>query len=128
MEKGIKLGVEKVELYKENEGYYLRISIIVKEGKQIFRRIYPKVPLGTFIGDTSIREDTSYSFCSVNPSHKLIIDGNDFLIETGYLKINGIKHKCLCKSVLINEEVKEMTIEDIEKKLGYKVKIVGKGE
>lgn len=128
MEKEIKSGVEKVELYEEDKGYYLRISIIVKEGRRIFRRTYPKVPLGTFIGDTSIREETRIGYDSFNTTYKLTICGNEFKLMPGRMVGDGAPYKYIVKSDLIHEPTVEMTIEDIEKKLGYKVKIIGKGE
>lgn len=128
MEKEIKLGVEKVALYEEDEGYYLRISIIVKEGNKLCRRTYPKVSLGTFLQDMSIREENKMSLYSFDASHKLIIDGNEFMLKPGRMVDDDTSYKYTVKSELIHEEVKEMTIEEIEKKLGYKVKIIGKGE
>lgn len=56
--------------------------------------------------------------------------GCDYEINLGFGDLKGFAYDSdkLVTEVLIKERVEEMTIEEIEKKLGYKVKIVNKKE
>lgn len=56
--------------------------------------------------------------------------GYNYSINLGFGDIEGFAYDGdkMVKETLIKERVKEMTIEDIEKELGYKVKIVNKKE
>ncbi len=91
-------------------------TIIPKVEIPIFNNIIPIhhddiVPIGLTYEDGFVLE-TYYSGCNL----KMFPDKNGFAYyEKTYEKT-------------IEEKVQEMTIEEIEKKLGYKVKIVGNKE
>lgn len=56
--------------------------------------------------------------------------GGDYEINLGFGDLKGFAYDSdkLVTEVLIKERIEEMTIEEIERKLGYKVKIVNKKE
>lgn len=54
---------------------------------------------------------------------------DDVIVDLGFGSMNILSQNRLeAKDILIKERVEELTIEDIEKKLGYKIKIVNKKE
>ena len=56
--------------------------------------------------------------------------GYDYEINLGFGDLKGFAYDSdkIVKEILIKERVEEMTIEEIERKLGYKVKTVNKKE
>jgi hypothetical protein len=111
--------VENLELHKDEYGYYLSIKFLVENDHSIREVVVPKIrlPIAThnitltrefdhFINHEFARIDLGFG--ELNLDHE-VVDGMDILF----------------KETVLKEKYTEMTIEDIEKKLGYKVKIVG---
>ena len=107
-----------LELYSEHEPpntkYYLKAVYEVKNKRGIYNVTIPKIKLGIV---TNTMPYISYLNCERDPE-KLLVDigfGNTFAEE-----VNGNFMTESC----VEETVRDVTIEDIETQLGYKVRIV----
>lgn len=113
--------LEKVELWRDkaSDEYFFRLEYLCENESEVFRMIFPKVESGIPINRVSFnevhsmfpgRDARTLSFNTSDNRHIVLPDekGNYMYLET------------------ITEKIHEMTIEQIEKKLGYKVKIVSK--
>lgn len=100
----------------ENNEYFLELRYLIDDNSTIKELIIPKVELGI---------PRSYINIESNP-------GSSFFPELVFAQ--GNKHKiftneeCYYMIERVVEEIptKEMTLEEIEKKMGYKIKIVTK--
>lgn len=119
--------VRYVELVEENGQYYLHIKYRVKDEYEIKEYDIPKakIPLNLsrvpFINKTCERDSFGRpimdSFiCCVNSDAMPLCKGNTEHANDVFFTVETIK-----------EKRKELTIAEIEKKLGYKIKIVGEG-
>lgn len=114
--------LKEANIYEENGSYYMKLVYEYETESGFYRRTYPKVSFPvTLLRLPSINNIASY----INPTYislddELIVCGADCIIS-------GKEFKCV-KFVdeLIKAKVHEMTLEEIEKKLGYPVKIVSK--
>lgn len=129
MEEKIKPGIKDFEVYCENDEYFARITYIEERKDGFYSVYFPKVCLG-------ITNDRYwYTNLSLNTLH---IGDNSYLLlpgMVGYAQAPSLIREGLTepkeqygvlKETLIKEKVHEMTLEEIEKKLGYKVKVVTK--
>lgn len=111
---------EEVELYKEDKQYFFRVDFNYEEGDAIYKGHIEKIPvnfrlLGIYLGHDDYL--TTRKICKVNlglqEKMDVMLDEND-----AFLTLTPVKAK--------KAKIHEMTIEEIEKKLGYKVSIVNK--
>lgn len=116
---GTKSNLESASLYKVDGHYYLKLVYICESESEVFRLTFPKVEPGIpmsllRINNAPFDDDfISIRFNTIcDNEHELFkdCDGNYMYYE------------------IINTKVHEMTVEEIEKKLGYKVKIISKEE
>ena len=107
----IDVKIEKLNLLNENEKYYLDVAILV-ETEDFINRCKSKLILPINKRNFSIVSSSAYgrgeSFFNLGFGELQCVD-NNYEIE------------------VIKEKPHEMTISDIEKQLGYKIKIVSEG-
>jgi hypothetical protein len=118
-----KVNVDKVKLtyltLNEDEcGYYLSAQYRVEDNHSIRELEIPKIRLGIRPDSVAIRQegDGPYMRTSVN-------------LGFGYCWMDLVENdlgKVYFTEKVIEENTHEMTLDEIEKKLGYKVKIVNK--
>ena len=70
---------------------------------------------------------SDYPIIDISPSYETFPPNEEAFVDLGFgsMKILS-KNKIMVKDILVKERVEELTIEDIEKQLGYKIKIVDK--
>jgi hypothetical protein len=112
--------ITSLELHKNEVGYYLSAKFKIEDERSIKELDIPKIGLPVAQKGFCIR--TEYSS----------LDLRDLMyIDFGFGELRVLPTKDNGKEVLftervIEEKTKEMTLEEIEKKLGHKVKIVSK--
>ena len=102
--------LEDAEIYKENGRFYTKLIYIHENDEGKYRLTFPKVEFPFPNRNISITGVNSASYLKL-PTDECRIFGNSeelFTIEQ------------------IEQYPKEMTLEEIEKKLGHKVKIISK--
>lgn len=102
--------LEDAKIYKENGRFYTKLIYICENDEGKYRLTFPKVEFPFQNRNISITGVNSASYLDL-PTDKCRIcsnSGEQFTIEQ------------------IEQYPKEMTLEEIEKKLGHKVKIVSK--
>ena len=107
--------IEKVEIDKDGLGYFIHIIYKVENEKGIYLIDTPKLAL-PIRNTPSIREEFSNLCCT-----------NRCIFDLGFGELyarRGNGHDRLYTITELEKKTHEMTIEEIEKKLGYKVKIV----
>lgn len=115
-----------VELYKDNGEYFLKIVYEEEDEKGIYETIFPKVALDIPTSHYNINLDSQDTF---GDNLRLgywniytFITRRGAGLELGTSKFGGgIK-----LTNTIKEKTQELTLEEIEKKLGYKIKLVSK--
>lgn len=112
--------IKDAKLYNENDNYYLDITYIVEDNYSVIETRCPKVRLPIEFGSIESRIVASLMPIRDEYEHLLCIDG-------GYLKLEEKNGVCFYTKT-IKEKPQKMTVEEIEKKLGYKVEIVAKKE
>ena len=113
----IKNTIKNAKLIKEDGQLYLDLTMTVEDEHSIKEVYIPKVKLG--IGNYGF-EITTTSPYELKPEYYIDFVGNKF-------ECMEVDHVAYTVKV-IKEKAKEMTISEIEKKLGYKIKIVGEGK
>lgn len=111
--------LKNVELKNDSEkGYYLCVTYETKDKyDNIHEEIIDKVPLPLYTNPLCISSKKTISFNQLE----------DTLMDIGYGDVHLFKDTKIIDKIVKYAE-KEMTIEEIEKKLGHKVKIVNKKE
>ena len=106
---------------KSNNSNNIKKIVVTYEEEQkdgLHRRIV-SVPM--FFSD--------YPSIEIIPNYDLFPSCNKAVVDLGFGSMEILsKNKIEVKDILIKERVEELTIEDIEKQLGYKIKIVNKKE
>lgn len=122
-----KAKLEKVEAYTLHGSVRLKLTYICEKEDGVYRVIIPNV-------DTTIPVDTIpqialYDYPVTEPSEAYMSTDDVCLqIHDGSIpEFDNINHVYFAEK-LVSRKVREMTLEEIEEKLGYKVKIVNKGE
>lgn len=133
MEKKI---MKDVQLYEENEKYYLDLRFIIENDKNITEYHVPKIRLPIEFADLSSEwgnepnPKSQYLYLGLPDRHLECEPGvAKFLTKSPTIcgvYTNSYKniYDVLYATQIIEEKRKDMTIEEIEKKLGYKIKIV----
>lgn len=107
-----KVGLKNLELIKENDMYFLKAEYI-EEGKNAFyKHTIPRIYLALY----------QYPKCTYEDAFDLAN------IDLGFGKLPMLKNENgrfeYCE--ILQEKVHELTLDEIEKRLGYKVRIVNK--
>lgn len=120
--------VKEVKIYEEKGLQFLSIRYLIEDGTSIKEFHLPKVRLPIEYADLN----HEYNEAGINGRYdtvNLVLPMQELEVQTGDATFNVDGHiekykevKYACK--VIEEKTKEMTIEEIEKKLGHKIKIV----
>lgn len=116
-----------IQLFEENGQYYLKLKYIIEDEHRVEELEIPKaiLPFNKNIFPTITNVAGRSSICGCWPDECTLrtIGGNDGILElrkgTTSMWSNVFYHV-----KTIKEKHKEMTLAEIEKKLGYKIKIV----
>lgn len=115
-----------VELYEEKGQYYLKLVFTTEDDREIAEVTVPRVklPLSTDVFPSiNIRHD--YDICGYPLPPDATIKcgrGSDLRLEKG--KVDDVVDGVYYVAKILEEKTRELTLAEIEKKLGYKVKIV----
>lgn len=107
--------------YVEDGKVYLKLSYTYKGEDGTREVIFPKIDLGFYTEQIPSIENLLPSCVRIDNCY-----GQSF--ELCSTEVLGIKDPVCYFDKLIKPAIKEMTLEEIEKKLGYPVKIVNKKE
>lgn len=107
--------LEEATLYKEDVNYYFRLVYLFEDKNELARITFPKVeagiPTSTLRFNMPFMEIMGLSFITVRDNeHAVYADKNG----------NAVYYDVL------ETKVQEMTLEEVEKELGHKVKIISK--
>lgn len=111
----------------KNDTWYMELQYEYKNESGVHRRYYPKVEFPFFCGKLPTEEFSSGRFkhnkltISLFTNEVAVFRGNFCNPMTGQI----MSDVCFIDN-LIKPAVHEMTIEEIEKELGYKIKIINK--
>ena len=117
--------LEKIELVEECGQYYLDVTYLIEDDHKIEKLWIPRIriPFNANIYP-DITGDRNPLFLSLDPIFKI----NASADSHGDLRIEKLHNTVLFTTETIKEKTHEMTISEIEKKLGYKIKIVSEGK
>jgi hypothetical protein len=119
--------LDAVTYQDENDTWYMGLRYRYEDESGIHERYYPKVEFPFFCGKLPSEEFSSDRFgrdeltISLFTNEVAVFRGNFSNPMTGKI----MSDVCVIDN-LIKPSVHEMTIEEIEKELGYKIKIVNK--
>ena len=111
----------------ENGNWYMELQYEYEDKSGVHRRYYPKVEFPFSCGKLPPEEFSSYRFgrdeltISLFTNEVTVFRGNFSNPMTGQI----MSDVCVIDN-LIKPAVHEMTIDEIEKELGYKIKIINK--
>lgn len=133
MKENLAMQLKSLKLYEENGRYYLDAIYIRESPSEICEINVPKIKLPFTCWDYSkIVNDQTTSLYSIG-EHYIETGNCIFPIEKAHkskhinkneLPVEGV----YCTIKVIEEKTKEMTIDEIERKLGHKIKIINKKE
>lgn len=121
--------LKNLELYREGNNYYLKATYEIERDAGIYEAIIPKIDLNidaSFVPRVNIdyvRDDHS-GILGCNPLATVQLSKYGPVTNLCKGKTDHLVGECYYTEKLIKSKVKEMTIEEIEKKLGHPVKIV----
>lgn len=106
--------IKNAKLHHDSNGYFLDMTYTIETPEEIRELHIPKVML-TF-SENKVRIVTDYSYLGSGICH----------VDLGFGGCHVLKDRdgCWYTVETIKEKTREMTLEEIEKKLGHKVKIV----
>lgn len=110
------------DLYKENGRLWLYLKYRIEDNDKTLEVVIPKVDLKCIpIKPEYLACNVEYRSYAFPDDAYIIINSGRFGIDLG--DTEEVKNVFFTEKVL-EEKRKEMTLEEIEKKLGYKIKIV----
>ena len=113
--------LKKADIYEENGTCYMRLVYEYETESGFYRRTYPKVSFPVTLLRLPNMVYESYMYAPY-----ISLDDGLAVCEADCI-VSGKEFKCVnFVDELIKPKVHEMTLEEIEKKLGYSVKIVSK--
>ncbi len=119
--------LKEVKLYEEKGEYFLKIVYEEEDEKGIYKTTFPKVALDIPKTHYSMYTDTDEVYCDNRPYWSLptysFVNNRSQLLR---LCCNNAFGYGIKLTETIKEKTQELTLEEIEEKLGYKVKIVSK--
>ena len=111
-------------VYAENERIFLCLSYLYDDEKGTHEFLMPKIDLGLSQTSFSLIEKP---YREPGAGAYLLQDnGCNFLLLPKYVPVDGVNRAVSYVDKIIKPAVHEMTLEEIEKELGYSVKIVNK--
>lgn len=106
--------IENLELIKENDGkYYINLSMIVESDLSVDRL---KMKLELPINDKCIMVNSDINICGYEKNY----------VNLGFGDLRCVNDKIEYENIYKKEQ--EMTLSEIERKLGYKIKLVSDKE
>ena len=102
-----------LELYKENDEYYLSALIVHEDNNGVYEVRIPKLLLPVKVNHPNMYSVHEFGHCSVS-------------VDLGFGKLYARQFddkNTLFTYTLIEEKVHEMTLTEIEEKLGYRIKL-----
>ena len=114
---GIKVDLENLTLNKDKDGYFLSVEYRTETAADIRKIRIPnmRLPINThwfmMSHERGFYDWDTFTACDIG---------------FGHMRLDSDKNGCQWYCEIIEEKTKEMTLEEIEKKLGHKVKIVSK--
>lgn len=113
--------LKKADIYEENGTYYMKLVYEYETESGFYRRTYPKVSF-----PVTLLNIPNTNFASYIHRAYISLDDELAICEADCI-VKGKEFSCI-KFVdeLLKTKPHEMTLEEIEKKLGYPVKIVSK--
>ena len=115
-----KISNENIELYQEDGRYYFKVDFDYEDDYAYYKGKIERIPFDFRLYSIKMRND-DYFF---NSKTKITVNLGMCEDMEIYPNNNGDYFTL----TVVKEKIYEMTMEEIEKKLGYKVKIVSKGE
>ena len=116
--------------YQEEDGtWYMQLKYEYEDGSGIHIRYYPKVEFPFFCGKLPPEEFSSDRFGRDELTISLI--ANEVAVHRGNFwnpHSGQTMHDVCVVDNLVKPAIHNMTIEEIEKELGYKINIINKGE
>lgn len=113
--------VKKCELIEEDGQFYLSITCLCENERQIREIVIPRVTL-PLNRHTPMNVTGENSYARIWPYENVSLH-----LEDHNFKLKPVGGKYFTETV-IKEKTQELTLEEIEKRLGYKVKIVSGGK
>ena len=108
--------MEELELYKDCGSYFLKAKYTVENDIEKKEIRFPRIRFDVGLHHLSINHRDAHTYIDMGLANaKLILD-------TGLDEKTG--NCCVLIRETLEEKTKEMTIAEIEKKLGHKIKIV----
>lgn len=102
--------LKSLTLIKENDRYYLSAVYLVEDDNGTWELSYPRIELTI----------------NKNFAPLLSADCDEIVINLGFgnLPLREIRENTYAEKKLIEEKIHDMTVSEIEKALGYKVRII----
>lgn len=124
--------LENVDVYKEDDIWYMHLTYTCEDELGIYEYHIPKVRLSVPYYVPLVKENVANLTIGFNVvASRYIISPSELEVyevpEFKFKDMNGVEHSCknvYAVSVTLEEKIHEMTLEEIEKKLGFKVKVV----
>ena len=118
--------VKNAVLYEECGKYYMNVTYLVEDDRCVREVRFPKIPtyLEKWTGNVNLDTCESSMFRFMLPESSIELGNLLVPLETIYDA--RIDEYYVFKEKIIKEKTHDMTIEEIEKKLGYKIRIVNK--
>lgn len=118
-----KITNESYKLYKEEDQYYLRLDFDYENDFGIFKGHVDKINFDLKLREVKVESSPFERKAVVTLYKPLGRYGEDISFDVSKTPTGE-----LFNITLIKEKVQEMTVEEIEKKLGHKIKIVSKSK
>lgn len=112
-----KANLKDIVLYEENDTYFLDVSYIVEDMQSVYMLRIPKIILPI------LKEQVVLHYEMLGHSPWIYVSCNGVLGNTKLMAIEDENGKSLTKTVIENK-VHEMTLAEVEERLGYRIKIV----
>lgn len=110
--------IENLEIVKENGKYYLNLSVILESEKSVDRcKAKLILPFDTY--------KFSVSEKYIQSPYSVFTDRGTF-VDLGFGDLRCVDDKIIYENICKKEH--EMTLSEIERKLGYKIKLVSEKE
>lgn len=117
----VKITNQKFELYEEDGKYYLRVDFDYENEYGTYKGHVNKIKFDFLLKGI----EYEHRGCSQSARAEFVVPSNDTCVNCLFdILMDSSNNLFTIESV--KEKVHEMTVEQIEKKLGYKIKIVSK--
>lgn len=109
--------LEELELCKDCGGYFLKAKYTVENDIEKKEIRFPRIRFDVSLHHLSINHRDAHMYIDMG------LANTELILDTGCDEKTGYPAKIIHET--LEEKTKEMTIAEIEKKLGHKIKIVG---